>query len=224
MPKTVDHDAYRKELLEKCFDLFGRHGFSNVTMRQIGQEIGVSTGTLYHYFPTKLDVLEQLFSWAVEEGIVAYSESADQDLPLAEKVARLSRFWAASGNFYENLLLLGLDLFRNSAAEGERVCGDFADHYKAAISKSLGTNARLSEVIFTYVLGVVIHSLLTPKRFSFDEQALVLPDVLNALITGGNGGLADPGAGRRRRPGRKPANAATASTKASARVRTRSAR
>jgi hypothetical protein len=33
MPKTVDHDEYRKELLQECFDLFGRMGFSNATMR-----------------------------------------------------------------------------------------------------------------------------------------------------------------------------------------------
>jgi AcrR family transcriptional regulator len=209
MPKTVDHDAYRKELLRKCFDLFGRRGFSNVTMRQIGREIGVSTGTLYHYFPTKLDVLEQLFSWAVEEDIEAYSESADRDLPLSEKVARISQFWMSSGNFYENLLLLALDLFRNSTAEGEEVFGNFADHYKAAISKSLGTNPQLSEVIFTYLLGFVVHSLLTPGRFSFGEQALVLPDVLRALIAGCNSDAAKPVAPRQRRlrgePGNSPA-------------------
>ena len=53
MPKIVDRDRYRKELLNKCFDIFAEKGYSSVTMREIGSEIGVSTGTLYHYFPSK---------------------------------------------------------------------------------------------------------------------------------------------------------------------------
>jgi AcrR family transcriptional regulator len=176
-----------------------RRGFNNVTMRQIAQEIGVSTGALYHYFPTKLDVLEQLFSWAVEENIEAYSDTADQDLPLNEKVARFAAFWASSGTFYEHLLLLALDLFRNSAAEGEEVLTDFAEHYRVAISKSLGTSERVSEVILTYLLGFVAQSLLMPRRFSFTEQALVLPDVLNALITSRKGEFVGPATAPRSR-------------------------
>jgi len=191
MPKTVDHDAYRKELLKNCFDLFGRHGFNNVTMRQIATETGVSTGALYHYFPTKFDVLQQLFSWAAEENIEAYSESADQNLPLQEKVARISQFVASSGSFYEHLLLLALDLFRNSEAEGQEVFANFARHYEAAISRNLGTDERLSEVIATYLLGSVAYSLLTPGRVSSRQQALVLSDVLNALIAGLDGSVAD---------------------------------
>ena len=57
MPKIVDHDEYRKELLERCFGIFSRKGFSNVTMREIVSEIGVSTGTLYHYFDTKEKII-----------------------------------------------------------------------------------------------------------------------------------------------------------------------
>jgi AcrR family transcriptional regulator len=51
MPKIVDHDQYRKELLSKCFDLFAEKGYGSITMRQIAEGLNVSTGTLYHYFP-----------------------------------------------------------------------------------------------------------------------------------------------------------------------------
>lgn len=56
MPKIVDHDQYREELVEKSFAVFARHGFTNCTMRILAKEIGVSTGRLYHYFATKEDV------------------------------------------------------------------------------------------------------------------------------------------------------------------------
>jgi AcrR family transcriptional regulator len=63
MPKIVDHEQYRKELLAQSFDLFADKGYGNVTMRQMAKELGVSTGTLYHYFPSK----EALFGQLVEE-------------------------------------------------------------------------------------------------------------------------------------------------------------
>jgi AcrR family transcriptional regulator len=66
MPKIVDSEEYRKELLDKCFDLFANKGYANVTTRQIAKELGISTGAMYHYFPSKQALFEQLveqISW-----------------------------------------------------------------------------------------------------------------------------------------------------------------
>jgi Bacterial regulatory proteins, tetR family. len=35
MPKIVNHEQYRKELLGKCFNLFAEKGYAAITMRQI---------------------------------------------------------------------------------------------------------------------------------------------------------------------------------------------
>ena len=53
MPKVVDHVSYRKHLLDQCVNLFAQYGYEALTMRQIAEALHVSTGTLYHYFPTK---------------------------------------------------------------------------------------------------------------------------------------------------------------------------
>lgn len=52
MPKIVDSKKYRKELLHQCFDLFADRGYANVTTRQIAKKPGISTGAMYHYFPS----------------------------------------------------------------------------------------------------------------------------------------------------------------------------
>ena len=57
MPKIVNHEAYRLELLHKATPLFVQYGFEGLTTRQLARHLGVSTGTLYHYFANK----EQLF-------------------------------------------------------------------------------------------------------------------------------------------------------------------
>lgn len=60
MPKVVDHDAYRLELLEKAAPLFVEVGFEGLTTRQLCRHLGVSTGTLYHYFESKERFFEAL--------------------------------------------------------------------------------------------------------------------------------------------------------------------
>lgn len=184
MPKNVDHDEYRKELLQKCFDLFGREGFSNVTMRQIAEEIGVSTGALYHYFPTKVSILEQMFAWAVEQDIQAFSPQLGPDLPLSERLKRISDFYVASAAFHQNLLLLALDLFRHSPGGSENAFRQFAEPFEAAISQILGTDLRVSEVICTYLVGFALRAMLTPQHFSYKERGRSIPDVLRVLIAG----------------------------------------
>lgn len=60
MPKVVDHHAYRLELLERAAPLFVEVGFESLTTRQLCRHLGVSTGTLYHYFPSKEKFFEAL--------------------------------------------------------------------------------------------------------------------------------------------------------------------
>ena len=69
MPKIIDHDRYRAELLVKCFDLFTSQGYAAITMRQIAIGLNVSTGTLYHYFDSKEAIFEQMVWMRVEQGL-----------------------------------------------------------------------------------------------------------------------------------------------------------
>ena len=57
MPKIVDHEHRRQELVEAVWRVITRLGIDGVTIREIAVESGYSTGTLAHYFPTKDDVL-----------------------------------------------------------------------------------------------------------------------------------------------------------------------
>jgi hypothetical protein len=120
----------------------------------------------------------------------------------------------ASGSFHQKLLLLALDLFRHSPSGSEEAFREFVDPFQEAISKSLGTDPKLSEAICTYLVGFSLHAMLTPRHFSFAEHGRFMPDVLQALITGseGHGEGGDGNASRRAggRRGRAATNATTA--------------
>ncbi|MDD0859950.1 TetR/AcrR family transcriptional regulator [Arthrobacter alpinus] len=53
MPKIVDHDQRRLELVDATWRIIARHGIEGATMREIAAEAGFANGALKPYFPTK---------------------------------------------------------------------------------------------------------------------------------------------------------------------------
>lgn len=62
MPKIVNHDERRQELIEATWQVIAQHGLTAVTMRQIAEEAGYANGALKPYFPTKSDLLEATYN------------------------------------------------------------------------------------------------------------------------------------------------------------------
>lgn len=61
MPKIVDHDQRRLELVDATWRIIARHGIEGATMRDIALEAGFSNGALKPYFPSKDDLLTFAF-------------------------------------------------------------------------------------------------------------------------------------------------------------------
>ena len=51
----------KQALLEAAIELFAKDGFWQTTTASIAQEAGVATGTLFTYFPTKNDLIDELY-------------------------------------------------------------------------------------------------------------------------------------------------------------------
>ena len=87
MPKVVDHDAMRSRLLDAAGELFAARGYAATGMRELAAAAGVSTGSLYHYFPDKRALFEQLVERTVEADL-AELEEALGPLPRSAPVRR----------------------------------------------------------------------------------------------------------------------------------------
>ncbi|MGK5685066.1 TetR/AcrR family transcriptional regulator [Actinoplanes sp. URMC 104] len=62
MPKIVDHDQRRREIVDAFLTVVGRDGPAAATSRAIAAELGVGAGALWHYF----DSLDAVFSAAYQ--------------------------------------------------------------------------------------------------------------------------------------------------------------
>lgn len=57
MPKIVDHDAKRREIVEATWRVIDTSGLAGTTIREIAREAGCSSGVLSHYFKDREDIL-----------------------------------------------------------------------------------------------------------------------------------------------------------------------
>jgi AcrR family transcriptional regulator len=57
MPKIVDHDARRRDIVHAASRIIGTRGLDGATVREIAREAEWSSGTLAHYFTNREDIL-----------------------------------------------------------------------------------------------------------------------------------------------------------------------
>jgi AcrR family transcriptional regulator len=66
MPRLVDHEVRRAEIIDATWRLIARRGIDATTMREIAREMGMANGALTHYFPDKNAIIQAAFEYVFE--------------------------------------------------------------------------------------------------------------------------------------------------------------
>ncbi|KAB8315245.1 TetR/AcrR family transcriptional regulator [Tolypothrix campylonemoides VB511288] len=186
MPKIVDHDQYRKELLSKCFYLFAEKGYASITMREIAQGIGISTGTLYHYFPTKEALFDQLVEEVSQHTVRTAMTELDGARTQQELMEALGRFLDENADSIIKETFIFIDFCRHHGVE--------AFHNNPAIKRARERYGQVSSELFgildpeliqfsdNLLSGIILNHLLGHKSISFTEQVSLLGKMLTAYL------------------------------------------
>ncbi|KUG23289.1 transcriptional regulator, tetr family [hydrocarbon metagenome] len=179
MPKIVNHDEYRQELLKKSLRLFTRKGYHNINMKEIAAENDVSTGSLYHYFPSKENMLAQMIAWLGDENVDEYIRRTSSIESVRERFDMIIDYWKENRELYQNIMLLAIDVFRNvDMKQWKEVYTFFAERYTAGMSERLNISRQLAKSIFIHFLGLSFHSLAFDEPDEYDQQI----DFLNTIL------------------------------------------
>lgn len=182
MPKIVDHDQRRIELVEATWRIIARLGMEGATMREIALEAGFANGALKPYFPTKDQLLTSAFAHVFNRtndriaettsglsGLAALRAFCAEVLPLDEERVNEARivipFWQKALNDPEKAALHADSMNQWHTAmvayAGEaRMAGEIA----ARID-----NAAVADHLLNMMLGAQIAAALSPaEHFSMD--------------------------------------------------------
>ncbi|MEU4225600.1 TetR/AcrR family transcriptional regulator [Nonomuraea sp. NPDC026600] len=188
MPKIVDHDERRREVLSAARRVIVRDGIDAATTRAIAKEAGYSNGVLAHYFADKDEILLSALRQSHQRirerltrkiegatGLAALRELLLDNLPLDAERTQETRlevsFWSrslASDHLAE--------VQRAEAAELRTAVRRLLGEARAAGELTTGENLDdVAERLLALVDGLSLHLLLYPDRLArVDLERLML--------------------------------------------------
>jgi AcrR family transcriptional regulator len=196
MPKIVDHEERRAEVVAAAHRVILREGIEGATTRAIAKEAGYSNGVLTHYFADKDEIMLAALrsshrrivrrlkdKLAGRTGLAALRELLLDNLPLdgerAGETALEVGFWSRS--------LAGgtlLEVQREEAAELRHLVrallGAAAEAGEITGAEDLDD---LAERLLALVDGLSLHRLLYPDRLSPETLSRLMTAELDRLAT-----------------------------------------
>jgi AcrR family transcriptional regulator len=176
MPRIVDHEAQRAEILDGCFQLFARRGYGAVTMRGAAKSLGVSTGTLYHYFDGKEDLFRRMFERNARRDVLEAELMIDEGEDLKMRLRKLEVYLEDRAEYLQDVVVVAIDYLRATDDPASRVfLAETAGFYRDALGERLGLPGEsLGATAFSFVVGMFVHRIFDPNAPSFAEQLTVL--------------------------------------------------
>lgn len=194
MPKVVDHDVRREQVLAAVWRVIARTGLRGATTRLIAKEAGFSNGVLAHYFTNKDDILTsamQLSHLRIRErwetkltsvrGLSALRELLLDNLPLDEERELETKlevsFWART---------LGDKSFAEAQRlEEEELYDAIQRRLKEARDmgqlRACSDGPELTERLVALIDGLSLHALLYPQRVNAQMVVAVIDRELEQL-------------------------------------------
>lgn len=185
MPKIVDHDQYRKELLMKSFDLFAQKGYGSITMRQVAQGLGVSTGTLYHYFPSKEALFLQLVEEQTQQDILNFLTEAGNPVTVAERVETLFNFLGKNEDYFAKQTLLSIEFYQQDRIGflQNQILKQADEQTLQAIANYMQiTDKALIDFVMNLIYGLLLRRIFGDETVSFQEQSALFSKMLTAYL------------------------------------------
>jgi AcrR family transcriptional regulator len=187
MPKEVDHDERREELLEAVWRVIARDGMEGTTIRGIAKETGWSTGVLAHYFTDKDDIIGSALRLAYERIVTRWDEKLQgvsgpralyelvlDNLPLdAERELEtklLMNYWS--------LAIRGSDLTPRPQHRGPLLIDLLTrlvrEGQEAGEIRSDEAPEDIAERLLGLIDGFSLHALLNPERLPRERQLALI--------------------------------------------------
>jgi len=183
MPKIVNHDEQRLKMLEKCLYLFTRKGYSDVNMKQIAAEIGVSTGSLYHYFASKESILAGIIAWSGHSSVDEYIKRTSSVENICDRFDMILDFWKEKRELYKNIMLFAMNVYRNvDSGKWKAAYSFFSEAFISCMSERLNISRQFARSIFIHCVGLSFHSLAFDGNRECDEEIKFFDKILRPPI------------------------------------------
>lgn len=178
MPKIVDHDQRRRDLMHATLRIIVRQGLSGAKLRDIATEAGFANGVIKPYFTSKSDLLSATYLYVFKatnrrvekatiglSGLAALKAFAHEVLPVNDELRDEARvvlsFWGevAQNDLHAQTTQATLEPWRVQMIEWLE---EARDHNELKASIDIPTEA---DMLLTYMMGAQVNRIAVADRF-----------------------------------------------------------
>lgn len=195
MPKIVDHDARRRELVRAAWRVVGRDGLDGLTTRAVAREAGWSTGVLAHYFTNREDLLLAAFRLVFDEAMQRMQDTlaAHPDPMRALTNALLEAVPINARQHTEAIVwftFLGLAAGQPTLrAEAQARYGRWLDVIEQAVQAvfpdqrmAKAETRRIARALVSHVDGLTIQAIFDPQGLPIHRLELELGECIRVTV------------------------------------------
>jgi AcrR family transcriptional regulator len=183
MPKIVDHNKRRTEIVDRAIPIFAHAGYYQTNLSQIADLCGFKRTTIYKYFKGK----DSIFIFAVDSILSrmeteAKSITSSNSTPAIEKIARVIENIVSYSFQNKDAMAIVLDLWLRIKRESDFPESDISDRIRAleaAFERIINEGMAAGEIrpidsramacaLFAFIESFVIHASLF-ENFTFTE-------------------------------------------------------
>ena len=190
-PETSGAVTTKERILNVAIDLFAQKGFDAISLREIAEAAGIRKATLYYYFTTKDEILEQILKYVMESWnqskVGKWSDSDDVEAQVVSMgldgfmamANGVSGSWMADPRMEKIMRIAFIELYHNDQIRKFMLAffGDgpvffeasFAILMKHKLIKPGDPKVLTDEYMSFYMMALVDYFLLnygsTPKSF-----------------------------------------------------------
>ena len=84
----MEESGKYQHILEAAMDLFSERGFETTSIQDIAQTAGIAKGTVYLYFKSKEDLVQQVYRYCYDMDIRACEEGVEEQKNTIDKLCR----------------------------------------------------------------------------------------------------------------------------------------
>lgn len=175
MPKIVDHEQVRADIVARAVELFAEQGFGGLGIRGLARAVGMAKSSIYYYFPTKEALIEAVIDAVVAQDMASLEQTVAGAGSLDERLARGITWTTAN----EDRLATQIRILNEAAREEIWTDdGSVTQSYVKGMGRVLGLNATAARAYYFHVLGVVLQRMVDAKRTSLRRELGTFNDLL----------------------------------------------
>ncbi len=192
MPRIVDVEKRRAEIVHATATLIARSGVGAATLREVAAEAGWTTGALTYYFADKRELLLATFEGSLAKRVRIRDESTSSDAYAVLLDALRGALPIDADRRQHWLVTLALCVYAvgdKTFAKAQRDAYlDFRAHVAIHIQQTEladGTEAvALAERLIALVDGIAMQALFAPPEWTPDHQLATFETGLTAIVAG----------------------------------------